>query len=110
MKSASSVYTGAFLTLGLLLGVGESAGADDDTAERQPKLRRSVEILADMDRPELEAPAPERSWLLSNIHIKKKRGLEYTHVLRFNDRPLMLNVQGPVMRKRRLGLTLELRY
>ena len=110
MMGSMSVRTGAILTLGLLLSVGGAARADEDSTDQEPVLRRSVEILAHMDRPEMEAPRPGRSRFVSNIHIKKKRGLEYTHVLSFNDRPLLLNIQGPVLRKKQLGLTLELRF
>ncbi len=110
MMGSTSVYTGAILTLGLLLSVGNVARADEETADYEVTVRRSIEILAHMDRPEIEMPHPERSWFVSNVHIKKKRGLEYTHVMSFNERPLLLNFQGPVMRKRRLGLTLELRF
>ncbi len=110
MMGSTSVHAGAILTLGLLLTVGDAARADDQTAEQQPTLRRSSEILAQMDRPVIETPRPGRSWFVSNIHIKKKRGLEYTHVMSVKGRPMLLNVQGPVMRKKRLGLTLELRF
>ncbi len=110
MTGSTSVYTGAILTLGLLLSVGDAARADEETAEYELTMHRSIEILAHMDRPEIEMPHPERSWFSSSVHIKKKRGLEYTHVMSFNERPLLLNFQGPVMRKRRLGLTLELRF
>ena len=110
MMGSTSVRTGAILTMGLLLTVGAAARADEDSAEQEPTLHRSVEILAHMARPEIETPRPERSWFTSNIHIKKKRGLEYTHVMSFNGRPLLLNFQGPLMRKKRLGLLLELRF
>ena len=110
MMGSTSVHAGAILTLGLLLTVGDAARADDRTAEQQPTLRRSIEILAQMDRPVFETPRPGRIWFVSNIHIKKKRGLEYTHVMSVKGRPMLLNVQGPVMRKKRLGLTLELRF
>ncbi len=110
MMASTSVRSGAILTLGLLLSVGGAARADEEAAEQTPTLRRSVEILAYLDRPEIETPRPERSWFTSNIHIKKKRGFEYTHGMSFNGRPLLLNIQGPVMRRNRLGLLLELRF
>ncbi len=110
MMGSTSVHAGGILMLGFLLTVGGAARADEQTAEPKPTLRRSAEILAHMDRPEIEMPHPERSWFISSVHIKKKRGLEYTHVMSLNERPLLLNIQGPVMRKRRLGLTLELRF
>jgi len=110
MMGSTSAHAGAILTLGLLLTVGDAARADDPIAEQQPTLRRSVEILAQLDRPEVETPRPGRSWFVSNIHIKKKRGLEYTQVMSVNGHPMLFSVQGPVMRKKRLGLTLELRF
>ena len=110
MTGTPSVRTGAILTLGLLLSLGGDTRADEKTAVQQPTLRRSIEVLAHMDRPEIQIPRPERTWFTNNIHIKKKRGFEYTHVTSFNGRPLLFNIQGPVMRKKRLGLTLELRF
>ncbi len=110
MMGSTSVHAGAILTLGFLLSVGGAARADEEPADQEPVLRRSVEILAHMDRPEMEAPRPGRTWFTSNIHIKKKRGLEYTHMMSVNGHPMLLNVQGPVMRKKRLGLTFELRF
>ena len=58
MMRSTSVHAGAILTLGLLLGVGDTARADDHIAEQQPTLRRSVEILAQLDRPRIETPRP----------------------------------------------------
>ncbi len=110
MMGSTSVHAGAILTLGFLLTVGGAARADEETTEPKPTLRRSAEILAHMDQPALETPRPERTWFTSNVHIKKKRGLEYTHVMSVNGHPMLLNIQGPVMRKKRLGLTFELRF
>ena len=110
MLGSTSVHAGAILTLGFLLSVGGAARADEEAAEPRPTLRRSAEILAHLDQPALEIPRPERTWFVSNIHIKKKRGFEYTHVMSVNGHPILLNVQGPLMRKNRLGLTIELRF
>ncbi len=110
MMGSTSVHASAILTLGFLLSVGGAARADEETAEPKPTLRLSAKILAHMDQPALETPRPERTWFTSNVHIKKRRGLEYTHVMSVNGHPMLLNIQGPVMRKKQLGLTFELRF
>ncbi len=110
MLGSTSVHAGAILTLGFLLSVGGAARADEETAVSKPTIRRSAEILAHMDQPALETLRPERTWFTGNIHIKKKRGFEYTYLMSVNGHPMLLNVQGPVMRKNRLGLTFELRF
>ncbi len=55
-------------------------------------------------------PSRESSWLTSHFHIKKGAGFAYTREVTFGRRGLVLSVQGPVIRKRRDGLGVEVRF
>ncbi len=88
-----------------LLVYAAPAASDDEQPIHEPNRKLAAGALVRAEEPETS----EESWL-RKLHIKKKRGFEYTHVTSFNGRPLLFNIQGPVMRKKRLGLTLELRF
>jgi hypothetical protein len=46
-----------------------------------------------------------------NVHFKKGYGFEYRRELRMGETPLELGFKGPVVRKKkRLGLTVEVRF
>ena len=53
----------------------------------------------------------ERSWLPQNLHLHKKSGFAFTHRTEFADKPMLLRLQGPVLRKQKaLGLTFQIRF
>jgi hypothetical protein len=57
-----------------------------------------------------EKPRPP-AWMGENVHFKKGYGFEYRRELRMGETPLELGFKGPVVRKKkRLGLTVEVRF
>ena len=91
------------------------AGGRDATEER-PGVRRAATILMSDDPEDLTqhahpldsfAVAP---WLVENVHLDK-RGFKY--VRRFGelgeDR-VVIKFRGPLMKKRRFGLTIDVRF
>jgi hypothetical protein len=97
-----------FSVLALLLTAGGAAGEEEETTSLEPPRRRSVEILAHIEKPERE-----ESWLshhLNRIHFHKKSGLAYTQPLSLADHDLELSLRGPALDKKTLGLSFEIRF
>ncbi len=88
-----------------LLVYAAPAASDDEQPIHEPNRKLAASALVRAEEPETS----EEGWL-RKFHLKKKRGFEYTHVMSVNGHPMLLNVQGPVMRRNRLGLLLELRF
>ena len=100
----------AALGSALLLALPAAAGGDGEGQARRtpkPKRPRSAEVLLDMH----DALGVERSEG-GVLRIRKRVGLEYSH--RFDqaggDPALVFSIQGPVMPRKRLGLTFEIRF
>ncbi len=97
-----------FSVLALLLTAGGAAGEEETTSSPEQPLRRSVEILAHIERPE-----PQESWLshhLDRIHFHRKAGLAYTRPLSLADHDLEFSLRGPALNKKTLGLSFEIRF
>jgi hypothetical protein len=102
--------TAVLLTLGALTLLSHPPPAFADPVERaeapRPARHRSAEVLLDMrdaNRGDRE-PGGE-------FRIRKRVGFEYSH--RFDAKqgpPLIFSIQGPVMGRKRLGLSFELRF
>ena len=95
----------AALTAALLLASGGTARAEDAQDEEQARTRRARQIISQVEKSE-----PEESWLRTHIHIRKRRGFEYSRPFAMGERALVFNVHGPLMKKKRLGLGFELRF
>ena len=95
----------SMIAVALLLTPGGTAGADDSTDQEVRRIQRAREILGDF-----ESLSSSVSWLQTHIHIRKKRGLEYSHPFTTGNRQLVLNIHGPVMSRKRLGLGFEFRF
>ena len=88
-------------TLGIGLAIGLPAAAADSLAE------------SGRSNPYGLHPATQRppAWLGENVHYRKGVGLEYRRDLKLGNKPIELGFQGPVVRKKkRVGLTVELRF
>ena len=105
MRALVSARRGTVLpvAIGVLLLTAGGAQADPETAAPGPHLL-----------PPVSAPPPaRRSWLrseLSRVHIHKKTGLAYTRQLERDGADLELSVRGPGLGRKRLGLSIELRF
>jgi hypothetical protein len=92
----------ATLGMGLAIGVPAAAGADplvpgESTRTNPYGVSRTTQ----------QPPA----WLGENVHYRKGVGLEYSRELKVRGKPFELGFQGPVVRKKkRVGLTVELRF
>lgn len=99
----------AALGSSILLGLPAMAAADGDLrpAHRPPKRHHGAEILLDMN----DALGIERAEG-GSFRIRKRYGLEYAH--RFDAQgggpPLILSIQGPAMPRKRLGLSIEIKF
>ena len=50
------------------------------------------------------------SWLPNNVEIRKGSGLALSRPVRWGDTDLELGVAGPVVHKRNLGMSIEVRF
>jgi len=97
-----------FSVLALLLTSGGAAGDEEETPSPESPRRRSVEILAHVEKPE-----GNESWLshhLDRIHFNKKTGLAYTRPLSLAHHDLQVSVRGPALDRKTVGLSLEIRF
>ena len=97
-----------FSALALLLTAGGAAGEEEEATSLEQPRRRSVEILAHIEKPE-----GEQGWLshhLDRIHLNRKTGLAYTQSLRLAEHDLEFNLRGPALNKKALGLSFEIRF
>lgn len=96
-------------TLALLAG-SHPANAESAPPVREPIPQTTVEILADLDRPEMTT----EGWLsphLARVGLSGKYGLVYKRSLALGQRNVLLRVRGPALgRKKRLGLSFEVRF
>ena len=94
-----------FVATGILIFAAASAAADPEAVPFPAPTHFQL--------PAVGAAPSERSWLrthLSRVRIHKKAGLAYTTRVKRGDRDLELNFRGPGMGKKRLGLSVELRF
>lgn len=94
-----------FVATGVLIFSAASAEADPEAAPSSSPASFSL--------PAVGAGPSQRSWLrthLSRVRIHKKTGLAYTTSLERDGSDLELSFRGPGMGKKRLGLSVELRF
>ena len=103
LPDLSRVSSSWLATLGMGLALGMPAAAATDALAPGESTRSNPYGAPAMQRP----PA----WLGENVHYRKGVGLEYRRDLKIGHTPLELGFQGPVVRKKkRVGLTVELRF
>jgi hypothetical protein len=95
----------AILTVALLIALGGTARAEDSTEEEESRTQRARQIITQVEESDAES-----SWLRTHIHIRKKRGIEYSRPLAVGKHKVLFSVHGPLMSKKRLGLGFELRF
>jgi hypothetical protein len=110
MARPSSARRGLHTALACLLFAVPctAAFAADPAAEEEArKIRTSREILMN----ENGVPTKKGSWLSPNFHLHEKAGLGYEKKLQWGDRPLVLRLRGPVLRKQKaVGLRFNLNF
>ncbi len=80
--------------------------ADDEKPIAEPRHKLTADALVRAEKPETS----EESWL-RNFHLKKKRGFEYSHTFALSpERKGIFNIQGPIIKKKTLGLVFEVRF
>ena len=82
-----------------------AATASEDEREGPRSVLLTREIL---DHIEIERPTPEHGWT-SHFRLARK-GVKYARPLSFGARQLTLNVSGPVMPRKSLGLRFEVKF
>ena len=100
----------AIVGIAAVFGIGPVASAvADETAAIQPRpQRRAAEILSSLDDPH-----ERESWLsdqMHHVHVRGKAGLVYQRDLAAGDRPLELQLRGPALGRKRVGLSVEVRF
>lgn len=89
-----------------LLVYAAPAASDDEQPIHEPNRKLAASALVRAEEPETS----EESWL-RKLHIKKKRGFEYTHDFTLNSgKKVIFNIQGPIIRKKTPGLVFEIRF
>ena len=84
-----------------------SAALASEPEEKPDPIELKSEVLLSSDGLENS----ERPWLPPNFHLHKKSGFAFTHRTEFADKPMLLRLQGPVLRKQKaLGLTFQIRF
>ncbi len=104
-RSIASHVPGVTLLGVLLSGVTGVAMADD---ELQPgHTQSSREILEAIDLPR---NGDQTNWFGQAVRVNKKHGLEINRMLDIGGRDMTLSLQGPVMKKKNVGLGFEIRF
>jgi hypothetical protein len=91
----------------LLLATDAIANPDEDPEKEVRRRHRTAEVLFRMDEPRNE----NRSWIQEHVSLRKGMGLVYSYKMRTEDnRKIVLNVGGPALKKKRLGLMFEVKF
>jgi hypothetical protein len=104
---------GRAIPTALLIGIlaGPAVAQPDGDDERA--VRRATTILLHEDENEITPPQPldfGPAWLAHYVRLDKRSGFRYSRKLDVGDQEMSLRVKGPVVRKKRLGLSLEVRF
>jgi hypothetical protein len=91
------------ITVAALLTLGTTAEAGDFSDRKELRIQHPGEIFN-----EVESSDSNVSWLETHIHLRKKRGIEYSHPFTMGKSRLLFNIHGPMMSRKRLGLGFEL--
>ena len=94
----------------VLIG-GPAGAATPDGSDDRNRVRRATTILFSEDTSHLTPDGFEVApWLAENLRLDQ-RGFKYIN--RFGEKGsdrIVLRIRGPLMRKNRFGLTLDLRF
>ena len=104
-----------WLLIPLLLVGAPSADADEPTPT-EPEARRGHVLVGgklpgsrDETQLEIDAAASRPAWM-NAVHIDRKSGFEVRRSLRVGEHDVILGVKGPILKKKRLGLSIEFRF
>ena len=104
-----------WLLILLLLVGAPNAHADEPTPTeleaRQGHVLVGGKIPGSRDETQLEIDtAADRPAWMNAVHIDKKSGFAVRRSLRLGEHDVILGVKGPILKKKRLGLSIELRF
>jgi hypothetical protein len=91
--SRASGHWLATLGFGLAVGLPISAVADPLQAEAAPQPAYFRWLGPNAERP------PE--WLGESVYYRKGAGLEYRHAMKIGESPIVVGLQGPLLRKKK---------
>lgn len=98
------------------LWIGAAHAGGSDVPAQQVVAQRAAQMLP-FEFAASSAPptslTPEQwltLWLPNRVEVRKGAGLAMTRPVRVGTSDLQVSVAGPVMRKKKLGLTLEVRF
>ena len=98
------------------LWIGAAHAGSSDVPAQQVATQRAAQMLPFEFAARTAAPAsltPEQwliLWLPNRVELRKGAGFAMTRPVRVGKSDLQLGLAGPVMRKKNLGLTLEVRF
>jgi hypothetical protein len=110
-KMPATCSRALFLATGALIFSAAAAQADPEAAA-SPSASPAP-AASQFDLPPVGAARAEAGWLrthLSRVRVHKKTGLAYTTRLERDGSDLELSFRGPGMGRKRLGLSLEVRF
>lgn len=93
------------------LGVAHAEGLEPPSSgdERRALILKGSQVQPTReDVPDVESPQ-RPSWL-EHVHIRKGAGLEVRRSMAIGHKPVVVGLKGPVMKRKRLGLALEVRF
>jgi hypothetical protein len=103
-----------WLLIPLLIAGASGVYAEEPVPTEPEAKRRQVlsggSVQPSRDETPLEEEASDRPAWTQRIHIAKKYGFELRQPVRVGDHRLSFRVKGPVMKRKRLGLTFEVRF
>lgn len=100
-----------WIAVPLALFALSAANAEPRLLSGEPRDERMKPLLAkELPRAQRNFRADSNGSDWRQIRISKGAGLEVRHHFDLHERPMVLRVRGPVMKKRALGLRFELRF
>ena len=95
----------------VILGLSGPTFADDDLEElivEGPRMRLSSGIVTRLDT----LPETKLNWFRANIQTTRKYGFEFSrsYATKNRDTKIIFGVKGPMIRKKTVGLTFEIRF
>jgi hypothetical protein len=98
---------GSSAALGVAIAVLIVAPAGADEPRSASPVAHRVEIIAHVDG---IAPAHRKWSLLAPLRISRDHGLSYRHSFVLGDRVVQFRLNGPVQRRKSLGLGFKIRF
>jgi hypothetical protein len=105
MRSAVAAFGIAAV---LWMGPVGAALADEPSAAEARQRRSAAVILSSLDE-----PRERESWLsdqMRYVHMNRKSGLVYERDLVRGEHPVEFQVRAPALGRKRVGLSIELRF